>query len=144
MIRQGTLDDQEHLLDLGERMHAESIYSSLTFNREKARKELHWSLRNGSVFVFESKGKPEGLIMGHAKAPWFSDDSVGYEETLYLSPEHRGGRNAALLIKAWEKWCIDHGVKLLRPTTSCGSFRAERLYTRMNFVPVGSTFFKEV
>lgn len=142
MIRKATLDDQEDLLDLGERMHAESIYSALTFDRERARRELHWNLKHGVCFVHDVNERPVGLIMGYVKKPWFSSDGVGYEEALYVAPEHRAGRTAARLVEAWIQWCTLHGAKMLRPTTSCGSFAAERLYNAMGFEGVGATFAK--
>lgn len=143
MLRPATPNDEEALLDLGERMHSESIYASVSFNRERARKELRFSMTNGCVFVL-ADDKPFGVIMGHVKKPWFSDDLVGFEEAFYVIPERRFGRYAAELIFSWATWCIENGAVLLRPTTSCGSYAAERLYGKLGFEPVGQAFMKVV
>jgi hypothetical protein len=85
-----------------------------------------------------------GVIMGHVKRPWFSDDLVGFDEAFYVVPERRSGRVAAQLVFKWATWCIDNGAKLLRPTTSCGSYTAERLYGALDFEAVGQTFVKVI
>lgn len=135
------VEDEEILLDLGARMHSESIYASINFNREKARRELHWTMEKGCVFVLADE-KPYGLITGYVRAPWFSDDLVGFEEAFYVTPERRIGKGPTLLIFSWASWCAEAGAKILRPKTSCGTHRAERLYEKLGFEPVGREFVK--
>jgi len=144
MIRAASPEDEERLLDLGAMMHAESVYATISYNREKARKELLWSMEKGCVFVSEDSEGVHGVIMGYVKGPWFSDDLVGFEEAFYVVPEKRAGRRATMLIFSWASWCVENGAKLLRPKTSCGSYRAERLYGRLGFEAVGQEFVKVI
>lgn len=142
MIRLGTKDDRSNLLDLGFLMHQESTYSPLSWSRVKAGTELDWTLRNGLVLVYETDGAPRGMMLGHVKAPWFSDDLVGYEEVLYIHPEYRTARRAGQMIDYWASWCHQNGAKMLRPSTSCGTFTADRLYEHLGYTLVGGNFVK--
>jgi GNAT superfamily N-acetyltransferase len=144
MIRNAHPDDVELILDMGEAMHAESVYKVLTYNREKARKEVLWTIRNGFFKVVEINGALVGMMSGYVKAPYYSDDRVGFEELLYLAPDHRHGRHAVRLIDAWVMFCIAHGAVLLKPSTACGNFNGDSLYEAMGFQRVGSSFVKVV
>lgn len=142
MIRRGTQDDRGNLLDLGFLMHQESVYAPLAWDRAKAGCEFDWTLKNGVILVYEAEGRPQGMMLGHVKAPWFSHDKVGYEEVLYVHPLYRNGSIAASFIKYWSSWCLEQGVKMLRPSTSCGSFGADRLYESLGFTLIGGNYVK--
>lgn len=144
MIRRATIEDADTLLDMGHSMFKESAYSSLTWDRDRALAEYVWTLNKGVVFVYEKEGKPIGMILGHVASPWFSSDLVGYEECFFVLPEHRSGRVAARLVEHWSNWCINHGAKMLRPSTSCGTFTSERLYEALGFRSVGGNFVKDL
>lgn len=142
MIRRGTKDDRGNLLDLGFLMHQESIYASLSWDRAKAGTEFDWTLKNGIILVHEPEDRPQGMLLGHVKAPWFSNDKVGYEEALYLHPAHRGPRTAQLMVKYWEDWCKEQGATVLRASTSCGTFGMDRLYEALGFSLIGGNYVK--
>lgn len=142
MIRWATDEDVARILDLGEAMQRESVYRVLSHNREKAAKEVYWTKRNGCLPVLDINGQVEGFMMGYVRAPYFSDDLVGFEEILYLDPAHRGGRNAARLIMTWSDWCFRMGAVLLKPGTACGGVGGDRLYEALGFERTGSNFFK--
>lgn len=144
MIRRATIEDADALLDMGYLMFKESVYSSLTWDRDRALAEYVWTLNRGAVFIYERDNKPIGMVLGHVAKPWFSSDLVGYEECFYVLPEHRSGRVAARLIEHWSNWCINHGAKMLRPSTSCGTFTSERLYEALGFRAVGGNFVKDL
>lgn len=144
MIRLGKDSDVEFLLELGKLMFDESAYSSLTWDRYRAKAEYLWTVANGAAFIYEKDGDPIGMILGHVAKPWFSSDLVGYEECFFVLPEHRSGRVAARLVQSWSDWCINHGAKMLRPSTSCGTFTSERLYEAMGFRSIGGNFVKDL
>lgn len=144
MIRRGTFEDADTLLNMGHFMFQESAYSSLTWDRERARHEYLWTLSEGAAFVYERDDKLIGMILGHVARPWFSSDLVGYEECFYVLPEHRAGVVAWRLVENWSNWCTNHGAKMLRPSTSCGTFTSERLYEAMGFRSVGGNFVKDL
>lgn len=144
MIRTATDEDVERILDLGEEMQRDSVYQYISHNRSKAAKEVRWTIRNGCLPVLEINGRVEGFMMGYVRAPYFSDDVVGFEEILYIDPAHRAGRNAPRLIAYWIDWCVRHGAKYLKPGTACGDPAADRLYEAMGFTRSGSNFYKVV
>jgi len=143
MLRRATPEDLERLLTLGGKMHAESTYRTIAYDRERASKEISWCMEHGLVLV-KDVGLPVGMLFGYVKRPWFSSDLVGYEDVLYLSPDHRAGRTALNMIEFWAKWCAERGAKMLRPATSCGVPGANRLYESLGYTMVGGTFVKDI
>lgn len=142
-IRPARLDELDRLIELGEMLHKESSYASMRFSPEKARAKIAECITTGFCVVFEREGQAQGYMGGTVAAPWFSDDLMGVEYSLYVAPQYRGGRETIRMIAAWAHWCEGEGAVQLRPGITTGNMAAIRLYERMGFKVQGVTLCKE-
>lgn len=141
MIRRATFDDIDAMVELAAPYLAGSSWSPMIYDRVKTHDFLYDLIEdNGFLVVVERDGQIIGGMVGDIIQPWFSNDLMGIEHILYVHPDHRSGRIAYQLIKAWMQWCIENGAKQIRPMISSGNFGADRLYQAMGFKPVGGAY----
>lgn len=146
MIRVATEADIPALVDLGQEMHLESNFSSLTFDVEKTKEYVKSLLGYGIVFCSEDNGKITGFIAGFLYQPYFSYDFLATDIGLFITKDARGGMAAPRLIDSFTKWAESNGAKQVRPGISVGGNieGVARLYERMGYSIVGSVFMKEI
>lgn len=104
MIRAGTPQDVDVMIDLGRKMHAESPRFSLRkFCPEVVRATLNQllSIDGGIVLLYERDGHVIGGFLGLIGQDWYSTDLVANDYALFLDPDHRGGIAAARLVKRY-------------------------------------------
>jgi GNAT superfamily N-acetyltransferase len=148
VIRRATPEDAAPMAALGARMHADSSFSSLSFDENKVRRFLLSLIGSpqGLVLVSERDGALQGGIVGMVYVEWFSNDLVAGDYALYLAPEARNGPTALRLIKEFVALARAKGAKQIRPGVSTGEAGAgaEKLYEHAGFRRVGSLFMMEV
>lgn len=122
MIRPATFFDAPAMLDLGERMHAESTGLRLSFSRDQASDTLRTLMTSeaGFVWVAERNGKLVGFMLGAAFQQWFTKDVVASELALYVSPAFRGTLIGASLVKRFTSWARGIGAKQITSGISTG------------------------
>lgn len=146
MIRVATEADIPALVDLGQEMHNESNFSTLTFDVEKTKEYVKNLMGYGIVFCSEVDGAITGFIAGFLYQPYFSYDFMATDIGLFITKDARGGMAAPRLIDAFTKWAQEKGAKQIRPGISVGGNidGVGRLYERMGYSIVGSVFMKEI
>ena len=146
MIRLATESDIADLVKLGQEMHQESNFASLTFDVKKTEDYVKNLMSYGVVFCSEDNGKVTGFIAGFLYQPYFSYDFMASDIGLFVSKDARGGMAAPKLIDAFTKWAMEKGAKQIRPGISVGGNieGVGRLYQRMGYSMVGSVFMKEI
>lgn len=146
MIRVATEADIPALVDLGQEMHLESNFASLTFDVEKTKEYVKNLMSYGIVFCSEDNGTVTGFIAGFLYQPYFSHDFMASDIGLFIKKDARGGMAAPKLIDSFTKWAIEKGAKQIRPGISVGGNieGVGRLYERMGYSIVGSVFMKEI
>lgn len=143
MIRPASAFDLPGLLDLGERMHAESPrFSRLTFSRAR----LHDTLRHliespmGFVWAAENDGVLVGGMVAMASQHWASDDLVATDLALFIDPEYRGGMAPVRLVNQYRFWAT-HEMKArivqVGLTTGVQTEQTARLYERLGLARCG-------
>lgn len=142
MIRAATFDDIPVLLDLGERMHAESPrFSQLTFCRDKMTRTFQVVMGTdlGLLDVAEIDGRIVGLMLALAFEHYCSPDIVATELALYVEPEHRGSLIGLRLIKRYRQWADGIGAKHTTAGVSTGvhTEQTARLYEAAGFQRFG-------
>ena len=114
-IRRATIGDIAQIIAMAKDMHQESPrYRILGFN---ANKVGHLALvliqdsQAGGVLVAEKEAKLVGMLGFHVGKHFFSDDAFASDVVMYLKPENRGSSIFPRLVKAFEAWADEHGVK---------------------------------
>lgn len=117
-------------------------YNDLTFDRPGAVALLDMSLRCDEVQVFvvetdlhEVVGLIGAII---TKMPWF-EEKFASEQVFSLHPDHRGYKQAILLLRAYKNWAVLSGAKVLNCLVDHGTEheRKAKLYERAGFVRSG-------
>lgn len=132
--------DIPEVLAAGREHIASSNYAPMGFDDEKAAGFIRHLIVNGLAVVAVEEGQITGGILGDVIEPWYSTNRMGVEHVLYVLPQHRGGRAALMLVRAWVKWCLDSGATQIRPGVSTGCEAAEAFYERLGFKRAGGLF----
>ena len=143
MIRKATPNDVAKLVGLAEAMLEESNFSGLSFDREKA--ELYFQgLIKGNQFLIVSEldGEIVGGMAGYLHTPFYSNDSVAYEDGIFVASNHRHGVLAYKMLSLFTTWAKCAGTSQIRPNVSTGKCgeSADRLYEKLGYTRTGSTF----
>lgn len=115
MIRPATLEDLPVLVELGERMHAESPrFSVLRFSAAKLERTLRGAIESpaGFAWVAVSEGLIVGGLVAIATEHWASDDLITTDLALFVAPERRGGRAFLQLVSRYRDWARATGAVL--------------------------------
>lgn len=143
-IRKATLDDVQVIVQMGERLHAESSFRTISFSAEKLAETVATLIGHGFAVVAEKDGAVIGGMLGDVVVPWYSTERMGIDYSLYIEPEHRSGLLAIKLVKMFEAWCKNMGAVQIRPGVSTGHMSAGKLYRAMEYQPVGECFMKDI
>lgn len=139
MIRPMTLDDIPAILNLGEAMHAEGRFSTMTYDRAGIAEVLALTLA-GKVFccVSDNEGV-DGFIIGVAEKAWHSTELCASEICLYVKPMRRGTTISFRLVKEFRDWAIATGAHLIESgvSTRYSPARTAEIYKKAGFVEVG-------
>ena len=123
-----TAQDIPVLIDMGAAMHKESRYEKLDFDPEKLR-HLGTNMLDQPdgwlCLVAERDSEVIGFCIGYVAPHFFGNDL----------PEHRGGMIGARLVKAYDAWCSEKGVKepLLGVSAGITPDRTGQLYERLGY-----------
>lgn len=134
----------EEFIRLGRLAHAESRYRDHPFSEERLRATL--AVPNIYARLWQSGEASIGAMIAVIGFDFFSDVKIGFELTLYIEVGHRGGHGAISLIHDCERWCVESGAQVLRPSVSEGdtSMVAEGIYKRLGYSDFAKTFQKEL
>jgi GNAT superfamily N-acetyltransferase len=154
-VRPATPDDLPALLAMGRALHAESPrYSRLSFSEAKIR-ALALQMTTGTLttdapggaLVAEKAGILIGMMAGYVFSPFFSEDKVATDYTLYVVPdERRRGKAAVALVRAFEAWAVEQGVTDIIPGTSTmiDAEGTARFYEKLGYEKYGYAMIKRV
>ena len=105
--------DAQGSIELGYRMHQESVYRDFDYDTNKVGRMLyHYSTNPDTHFmqVAEVDGELVGLFLGAISEHYFGTDRLASDTLWYVAPEHRGSRVGLDLLRAFEKWGTSHKV----------------------------------
>ena len=138
MIRPMTAQDIPVLIDMGAAMHKESRYEKLDFDPEKLR-SLGTNMLDQPdgwlCLVAERDSEIIGFCIGYVAPHFFGNNLTSGDLAIYVVPEHRGGMMGARLVKAYDAWCSEKGVKqpLLGVSAGITPDRTGQLYERLGY-----------
>lgn len=148
MLRLATENDVEAVIEMAKRFHDASPYSALEFSPTTSY-ELFKAYLEGDktrlvIILSEQDGKPQGMIIGMAAKPLFSDDLMATEIAWWMNPEYRKTRDSLLLIQAYEDWTKRIGCKMTQVAMLDEVTNLEKFYTKRGFKRAEQSFIKEV
>lgn len=148
-VRLARMDDIPALWDLGQRFYDECRIGYPPMDRARAQKCAAIAIHCPeivAIFVAERGGALTGFLICNMLQLMFSTAKVARHDIFYVAPEHRGGRSALLLIRAFEAWGKEHGAARAVISTESGinAPRTERLYLHMGYGPLGGQFGKDL
>ena len=143
-------EDAVQCMELGEMFQKESpFHSRYKFNRDKTFEfMMDLALRDGAcAYVCENgSGEVVGFVGGEMHSMYYTEDRYASEVVFYVSPKHRGGRAAILLLKEFEKWAKKHDAKDMEfgVVTGIDVERTDRFFKHYGFKYLGANFYKEI
>ena len=144
-VSDATAADLDALLDLGSRMHAESVEPYPPIDKEHTRRHLDAALSMSGTYLIvlaEDEGIPVGMMAAVMGPYSFSPRLRAASDILFVLPEYRGGMAAIKLIRRFREWseCADSAT--LSVATGVSSERTGRFFELMGFRPMGMMYQK--
>lgn len=145
IIRPPRHADIEPLLDMGARMHAESAYAFLPYDRAKVRQLIVDYIEDTTTrcgLVAERDGRLIAMLGGYLGDYLFCDERLAVDEIVFVDPDHRGGMTAVRLIRGFQRWATEQGARelCLGISTNIHPESTGRLYQRLGFEQVGGIY----
>lgn len=145
IVRPVAPEDRDAILALAE-MHVQETLPHLEFSREVAEANFDALVRdlNIGAFCVERRGEIVGWLCGSVHGFRFSSGKFGELEVIYVRPENRGSRAAALLIATFLEWNKLMGVAqtFLSATNPASATRTAGMFKRFGAEPVGYVLVK--
>lgn len=137
-IRDMKAEDVYEGILLGRKMHHESVYRHNDWDEKKLWALWNQHVQQPNTFCFkmaEHDGEMIGIFVGVLFPHFFGNDIVCQDLILFVKEEHRGGTAALRLIKAYEQWGRENGVKEIQIGVSTGVHpeRTAKLFEKMGF-----------
>lgn len=127
-------------------------YAMITPNRDRILYVLEHNIMNAYAFagwvLCDSHDVPQGCGAAWCVMSLIAEDLVADDVFMWVEPEYRSYKNAAMLVTAYVDWCKARGAKLIRASHTGGSFPKDskegKLYDallrRLGFKEVGSVY----
>lgn len=147
-VRRATVADIDALIEMGRAFLAYSAYGkSVPFDRDQMAIGLCSILDSGVIFVAEKDAKIIGCIVGIMNGLWFAKDTkVAAELAWWVAPEYRGGRLSIKLLREFERWGVEQGVKhiVMSDMVIDGEMPVARLFEKLGYALVERAHMKGV
>ena len=142
--------DVEKMIELGAKMHAESRYMDIPYDRAKLAEYGRAAIENpftwGGFLVEDEEGKVYAMIGGFKAPFYFSSDVFQVTDFfIYVDKSKRGGLAAARCLKALEEWAGNVKAYEIVFGISAGinDETAERFYKGLGYTQVGTLMRKQ-
>ena len=138
-LRPATLEDNEVLLDIAERMVDNGIppwrdrEQALDWHRNEALNILEMIHPGGQVIVAESPEGILGFISFYAEDDFMTGEEQGYVADLAVTREAEGQGVGSALLAAAEDWCRECGFRILALDVFAMNTAAREFYQRRGF-----------
>ena len=144
-IRRFAHEDVDAIVEMSARMHAESAYSFLPFDRGKVEDLIKTYIDNPGTYyglVAEDGDRLAGMLGGFLTQYFFCDETLACDDLVFVEPEYRGGTTAARLIKAFREWAAGRGARevTLGVSTNVNVDATGRFYEGLGFTRVGAVY----
>lgn len=151
-VRRATPDDVPAMVAMGRALHDESPrYRDMPFSERKlvdlaARLRGTLLSEDAAMFVATAGDALVGMAVVVTQPRFFNDERFLTDLTVYVKPEHRGGRAFLRLVNAWETWAVQQGVLDLAigVSTEINAQATVCAYERLGYRLAGYTMVKSL
>ena len=147
LIRNATSTDIAPLIRFGYLIHAESKFSTLSFDAEKVQQTLESIIgsKNGThcCFIAENSEKQlVGVLIGCMEEYFFSRSLMAHSILIYVHPQWRGSSAAVKFIHAFRKWAMNRKALEVCIGVASGVTigRTDRFLKRLGFSVTGGNY----
>lgn len=144
VIRRFNPNDFVHVLNMGEAMHAASVYSHIPFSRNKCVDLFHRCNYDPSHLglIAERNGEIIGMFVGYVCDYFFSEERIACDLLLYVKPNKRGTFAGKMLIEEYKRWGVAQNALEVCAGVSAmtNNERTYALYQKCGFSEVGRVF----
>jgi hypothetical protein len=145
-VRAATEDDIFDLLVLAREFSREAT-TMHKWDKDKTEAMLLNSIRSEGTCVFilvDDEGIVQGGLVGTLTEPFMSYRKVAIEMAWFVSKEFRGNRASLGLVTKFEEWGKQMGASNILMADIQGIANLGKLYTRMGYEVVETTYSKEI
>ena len=144
-IRQIIYEDVDEVIEMGIRMHDESNYAFLPFDREKVRELIMTYVNDFETqcgLVAEEGNFLLGMFGGFLTDYYFCNEKLACDMVLFIDKKYRGSSAARRLIRAFRDWAIMRGAReiCLGISSNVNTDRTGRFYESLGFTRVGAIY----
>lgn len=138
------------MIELGGKMHKESNFKELNYDKNKLIALGEAIIANPNVYyaiVAEDENKVLlGMFVGVITEYYFSKDLLASDLLFYVDQNKRGALASLRMLKEFELWAKRKNAKEVRPATSVGIEieRTRKLYRHLGYEVTGNTFRKVI
>jgi GNAT superfamily N-acetyltransferase len=150
MLKIATWDDYVHIKRMCLNFADASPYKDITVDPEKM-EELISDILEGdgtkSIIVLGLvDDTPVGMVAAAASEMLLNREFIAQEIIYWIEPEHRGGKLALELMKAYEFWALKVGCTYTQMSLveTDQALKVARLYERKGYTPIERGFLKRV
>ena len=145
MIREARASDKGALLELMRKMHEETSYKQFPLSEIKLLERVDlWltSLWHRVTYVLEHEGVVVGIFTGYLSELWFSEALCGFDDVIYIDPDHRGRHGLSQMLSRFEDWCRERGCSAVLVGVSSGVMieRTGKLLQFLGYDKVGGLY----
>ena len=136
------------MVELGAKMHEESAFKRLDYDKKKCFDLTVRYISNPEKYFSYCAYEGDeliGMIMGYLSSYYFGNDLLANDILWYVKKERRGSMTGPRLLKAFRSWAKERGASevCMGVSTAVDVDRTHELLSRMGFEHVGGIF-KEV
>ncbi|MCU0950798.1 MAG: GNAT family N-acetyltransferase [Burkholderiaceae bacterium] len=144
-MRAATAADLPAMVALGEVMHAEGRYRTVSFDRGRVADALAFAMREGIVIVAESGGELVGGVALLIVPYFFSAERMATDLALFVAPGARGGAAAVKLVSTATDAAVRAGAREVVFSSSVGidPERFGHFMTHLGFIQQGGVYSME-
>lgn len=147
LIRNATSTDITRLVQFGYLIHAESKFSTLTFDPDKVRETLESIVESDKgthcCFIAESADRELiGVFIGCVEEYFFSRSLMAHSILIYVHPKWRGSSAALKFIHSFRKWAMNREALEICIGVASGVTigRTDRFLKRLGFSVTGGNY----
>lgn len=145
MIRKARVDDIAPLIEVLERLHRESSFREVEFDRGVLDAFLQRAVVEPTVvcLIGGRSDAVEAVYLGYVSAYFFSREKAAWDLLFYVIPERRGGSMARRLFEAAKDWANAQGARRFHLSVSTGiePQKTGRFLEKLGMLPTGGNFF---
>lgn len=147
-IRSATHEDIGNMIELGQKVYAESRFSHLDYAINKIKQGLEALISHNAkgshlaLLAENADGRIIGGFLGAIEEYFFTTDKSANSILIWVDPDYRGSSTAIKLIDVFKQWAVKKGAKEINMVVSSGVRigSTDRFFRRLGFVQSGGNY----